>query len=164
MTPHLEKDGSPLVLHVIPSPRGRGAQHAARALVDRLDQPDGVRHRLLGLFDGPPEVEIDLALGHPAGNRPAQGFEPRLALRLRNLFTRLDPVAVVAHGGDAMKYALPAVIGTGRPLVYCVIGTYAGPPTSLHEWPWRKIMAHAELIVAVSDDVFDECTQRFAVP
>ena len=132
-------------------------------LVDRLDEPGVVRHRLLGLFDGPPEVEIDLALGHPAGSRPAEGFDPRLALRLRKLLARLDPAAVVAHGGDAMKYALPAVIGTGRPLVYCVIGTYAGPPTPLHEWLWRRIMAHAELVVAVGDEVLDECTGRFRV-
>jgi glycosyltransferase involved in cell wall biosynthesis len=163
LTPHLKKDQSPLVLHVIPSPRGRGAQHAARVLVDHLDDHNGVRHRLLGLFDGPPEVEVDVALGHPTGSRPAEGFNARVALRLRNLFSRLDPVVVVAHGGDAMKYALPAVIGTGRPLVYCVIGTYAGPPTPLHERPWRKIMAHAQLIVAVSDEVLDECTRRFGV-
>jgi glycosyltransferase involved in cell wall biosynthesis len=163
MTPHLGKDGGPLVLHVIPSPRGRGAQRAARVLVDRLDEPGVVRHRLLGLFDGPPEVEIDLAIGHPPGSRPAEGFEPRLALRLRRVVARLGPAAVVAHGGDAMKYALPAVIGTGRPLIYYVIGTYAGPPTLLHEWAWRRIMARADLVVAVGHEVLDECTGRFRV-
>ena len=163
MTAHLGEDESPLVVHVIPSPRGRGAQRAARILVDQLDEPGKVRHRLLGLFDGPPEVELDLALEHPAGNRTAQGFEPRLALRLRKVLAELDPVAVVAHGGDAMKYALPGVIGTGRPLVYCVIGTFAGRPTLLHVWPWRRIMARAELVVAVGDEVLDECIGRFRV-
>src|SRR5580700_7667821 len=158
MTPHLEKDGSPLVLHVIPSPRGRGAQHAARVLVDHLDDHNGVRHRLLGLFDGPPEVEVDVALGHPTGSRPAEGFNARVALRLRNLFSRLDPVVVVAHGGDAMKYALPAVIGTGRPLVYCVIGTFAGPSSTPRDFMWRRIMARADLVVAVGDEVREECT------
>ena len=40
MTAHLGNDeASPLVVHVIPSPRGRGAQRAARLLVDRLDEP-----------------------------------------------------------------------------------------------------------------------------
>src|ERR1035438_4815702 len=105
MTAHLGTD-SPLVVHVIPSPLGRGAQRAARILVDQLDEPGVVRHRLLGLFDGPPEVEIDLALGHFSGGRTAEGFQPRVALRLRNVLARLDPAAVVAHGGDAMKYAL----------------------------------------------------------
>jgi glycosyltransferase involved in cell wall biosynthesis len=163
MTAHLGEDGSPLVVHVIPSPRGRGAQRAARILVDQLDEPGKVRHRLLGLFDGPPEVELDLALDHPAGSRSAQGFESRLALRLRRVLAELNPVAVVAHGGDAMKYALPGVIGTGRPLVYCVIGTFAGRPTLLHVWPWRRIMARAALVVAVGAEVRDECTGRFRV-
>ena len=163
MTAHLETDGGPLVVHVIPSPLGRGAQHGARILVDRLDEPGGVRHRLLGLFDGPPRWQLDLALGHPRGSHPAEGFEPRLALRLRRMLARLDPAAVVAHGGDAMKYAVPAIVGTGRPLVYCVIGTYAGPPTPLHEWLWRRIMARADLVVAVGNEVLDECTGRFRV-
>jgi glycosyltransferase involved in cell wall biosynthesis len=163
MTAHLGEDESPLVVHVIPSPRGRGAQRAARILVDQLNEPGKVRHKLLGLFDGPPEVELDVALEQPAGNRIAQGFEPRLALRLRRVVAELDPVAVVAHGGDAMKYALPALIGTGRPLVYCVIGTFAGRPTLLHVWPWRRVMARAKLVVAVGNEVRDECTGRFRV-
>jgi glycosyltransferase involved in cell wall biosynthesis len=163
MTAHLGKDDCPLVVHVIPSPRGRGAQRAARILVDRLDEPGVVHHRLLGLFDGPPEVEIDVPLGQPGGSHPAEGFEPRLAFRLRKVLARLNPTAVVAHGGDAMKYAVPAVIGTGRSLVYCVIGTYAGSPAPMHVWLWRCIMARADLVVAVGDEVLDECTGRFRV-
>jgi glycosyltransferase involved in cell wall biosynthesis len=62
-----------------------------------------------------------------------------------------------------MKYALPGNIGTGRPLIYCVIGTYAGRPTLLHLWPWRRIMARADLIVAVGEEVLDECTGQFGV-
>jgi glycosyltransferase involved in cell wall biosynthesis len=163
MTPHAGMDGSLPVVHVIPSPRGRGAQLVARVLVDRLNELGPVPHRLLGLFDGPAEVEIDLALGHPAGSRPARGFDPRIALRLRKVLAHVQPSAIVAHGGDAMKYALPAVIGTGCPLVYCVIGTYAGPRSLLHEWAWRRIMAHAQLVVAVGEEVRDECTGRFRV-
>lgn len=163
MTSHLGEDQSPLVVHVIPSPRARGAQRAARSLVDQLDEPGHVRHRLLGLFDGPPEVELDLALEQPAGNRNAQGFEPRLALRLRKVLGQLHPAAVVAHGGDAMKYALPANIGTGRRLIYCVIGTYAGRPKQPHLWQWRRIMARADLVVAVGEEVLDQCTEQFGV-
>jgi glycosyltransferase involved in cell wall biosynthesis len=163
MDPHLEKDESPLVVHLIPTPRGRGAQRAARALVDRLDEPGVVRHRLLSLFDGSPEVEFDLAVRHSAGTRSAEGFDPFLVHRLRKVLNRLNPAAVVAHGGDPMKYALPAVIGTARPLVYCVIGTYAGRPSLLQEWGWRRIMGRAALVVAVGDEVLDECTGRFRV-
>jgi glycosyltransferase involved in cell wall biosynthesis len=108
-------------------------------------------------------VELDLALRHPAGNRNAQGFEPRLALRLRRVLAGLDPAAVVAHGGDAMKYALPANIGTGRPLIYCVIGTYAGRSTRIRLWPWKRVMTRADLVVAVGEEVLDECTGQFGV-
>jgi glycosyltransferase involved in cell wall biosynthesis len=163
MTADLGKEGGPLVLHVIPSPRGRGAQRAARLLVDRLDEPGVARHRLLALFDGPPEVEIDLPLGQHGGNHPAEGFDPRLAMRLRKALNRLRPAAVVAHGGDAMKYAVPAVIGTACPLVYCVIGTYAGSPAALRISAWQHMMARADLVVAVGDEVLEECTGRFQV-
>jgi glycosyltransferase involved in cell wall biosynthesis len=160
MTPRVADDGG--VVHVVPSPRGRGAQRAARILVDRLNQFGPPRHRLLALYDGPPEVETDLSLAHTSRRgRPAEGFDPRLALRLRTTLRRLHPAAVVAHGGDAMKYGLPAVIGSGTPLVYCVIGTYAGPETVPHVWVWKGIMTAASLVVAVGHEVAEECTGRF---
>jgi glycosyltransferase involved in cell wall biosynthesis len=164
MTPHFEEDCGPLVVHVIPSPRGRGAQRAARLLVDRLNEQHTLRHCLVGLFEGPPEVELDVAIRQPAGSRPAQGFDPRLAIRLRRLLARLKPAAVVAHGGDAMKYTMPALVGTGCPVVYCVIGTYAGGAGTMHELVWRHLMNRADLVVAVGDEVRDECTGRFRVP
>jgi glycosyltransferase involved in cell wall biosynthesis len=160
MTADLFDDHDQLVLHVIPSPRGRGAQRAARILVDRLDEPGTVRHRLLSLLHVPPEVKVDLTLGELASSRPA-GFQPQIALRLRRMVSRLDPVAVVAHGGDAMKYVVPALIGTGRPLVYCNIGTYSGPPARLHELAWRVISRRADIVVAVGNEVALECESRF---
>jgi glycosyltransferase involved in cell wall biosynthesis len=161
MTAHLGNHESPLVVHVIPSALGRGAQRAARILVDRLNEPGVVEHRLLALFDGTPDVDVDMSLGISAGSRPGKGLDPRLALKLRRFLAPLHPAAVVAHGGDAMKYALPAVIGTKSALVYCVIGTYAGRHTQFHEWPWRRIIARADLVVAVGDEVLDECIGRF---
>ena len=160
MTPRVADDGG--VVHVIPSPRGRGAQRAARILVDRLNQLGPPRHRLLALYDGPPEVDTDYSLAHTSKRgRPAEGFDPRLALRLRTTLSRMHPAAVVAHGGDAMKYVLPAVIGSGTPLVYCVIGTYAGPTRIPHVTMWKGIMAAASLVVAVGHEVAEECTGRF---
>jgi glycosyltransferase involved in cell wall biosynthesis len=156
-------DSGPLVVHIVPSPRGRGAEIAARMLVDQLNERGAARHRLLGLFAGPPEVTLDISLDHPGGNRATEGFEPRLALRLRKVLTHLDPVAVVACGGDAMKYAVAAVIGTSRPLIYCVIGTYMGPPTALRLSVWKHIMGRADLVVPIGDEVLDESIERFAV-
>ena len=163
MNAHLETSECPLVVHLIPSTLGRGAQHAARILVDRLDEPGVIRHKLLSLFAGPLEVEADLTLGHAAPGHTAEGFDLRVARALRTELGRLKPAAVVAHGGDPMKYAVPATIGTGRPLVYCVIGTYAGPRSPWREWVWRRTMSRADLVVAVGEEVREECTTRFGV-
>jgi glycosyltransferase involved in cell wall biosynthesis len=162
-TAEFEKSGDPMVVHIVPTPRGRGAQLGARILADRLDEPGVVRHALLGLIDGPPEVAVDLTLGYPPRSKPAEGFQPRLAHRLRKMLARVDPAVVVAHGGDAVKYAVPATLGTGRPLVYCVIGTFAGPSSTSRDFVWRRIMARANLVVAVGDEVLEECTGRFHV-
>jgi glycosyltransferase involved in cell wall biosynthesis len=153
------------VLHVIPSRRGRGAQRAARILVDRLNELGPPHHRLLALFDGSADVDADLSLAHRTKRgRQAEGFDPSLALRLRALLRRMHAVCVVAHGGDAMKYAVPALIGSRTPLVYCVIGTYAGPPAGLRTWIWKRIMASASMVVAVGNEVAEECTGRFGAP
>lgn len=162
MTPRFDEDDG--VVHIIPSPRGRGAQRAARMLVDGLNRLGPPRHSLLALFDGPPEVDTDLSLAHISKrDRPAEGFDPRLAMRLRSTIRRLRPVAIVAHGGDAMKYALPAVLGSGTPLVYCVIGTYAGTAFRPRVWMWKRTMASASLVVAVGHQVAEECMTRFGV-
>jgi glycosyltransferase involved in cell wall biosynthesis len=162
MTPRLAEVGG--VVHVIPSPRGRGAQRAARILVDRLNELGPPGHHLLALFDGPPEVDTDSSLAHMSKRgRPAEGFDPRLARRLRNTLRQVHPAAVVAHGGDAMKYAVSAVLGSGTPLVYCVIGTFAGPATSTRVWMWKRTMSLASLVVAVGQEVAQECTGRFGM-
>ncbi len=151
------------VLHIIPSRSGRGAQRAARILVDRLNELGPPHHRLLALFDGSAEVDADFSLSHKPkrGRQAAEMFDPTLALRLRTLLHRLHAVGVVAHGGDAMKYAVPALMGSRIPLVYCVIGTYAGPPAGLRAWLWKRIMASASMVVAVGNEVAQECTGRF---
>jgi len=160
----LDQDGA-LVLHVVATPRGRGALQFARMLADRLDEPGVVRHRVLSVFHGEEELEIDFYLGEPGGSHASEGFRPRVALRLRQELARLNPAVVVAHGGDAMKYVAPALFGTRRPLVYCVIGHYEGrrEPLPLREWAWRGLMARAAVVVAVSNEVFDECARRFGV-
>jgi len=101
----------PVVLHVIPTAAARGAQREARALATRLEVPGVRHHRLLSLFAGPRQVPVDLAIDHPGGERPAVGFDPRLVPRLRTVLRREAPTVVVAHGGDPLKYVVPAMIG-----------------------------------------------------
>jgi glycosyltransferase involved in cell wall biosynthesis len=155
----------PLVLHVIPTARARGAQREARALADELDTPGVRAHRLLTLFDGPAEVDTDLALGIDGGDAPAEGYDPRVVLALRSLVGRLDPVLVVAHGGDPLKYLVPAMLGTRRPLVYYAIGTFAGPrDRRLRVSMWRLLLRRVRAVAAEGDEVLRECTDLLGVP
>src|SRR5580700_7481807 len=112
----------PLVLHVIPTPTSRGAQREARALADQLDSPGVRRHRVLSLVSAvdknEDEVVVDYELGNGGGSASAVGFDPRLVVRLRRSLVRLAPVLVVAHGGEPLKYLVPALFPRRCPLAY----------------------------------------------
>ena len=154
----------PLVLHVIPTTLARGGQLEARALADRLDAP-GVRiHRVLSLFDGPPEVAADFSLAHRGRGEPGVGLALGLVARLRSTLGRLDPAVVVAHGSEPLKYVVPAMAGRRRPLVYYAIGTYSGSDRRLQLGLWRYLTARADLVAAEGEEVLEECVTRFGVP
>jgi glycosyltransferase involved in cell wall biosynthesis len=163
--------GNDLVLHVIPTRSGRGAQRSARELVDHLNAqanrapgyPRPLRHQLLCLLHGPPEVDVDVDLDHRARSRLANRLQPGLWPRLVRLLHDADPAAVVAHGSDPLKFLVLAMVVRRRPLVYCAIGTYSGPPDQLHIRRWRRFMNQADHLVAVGDEVLDECVTCFAV-
>jgi glycosyltransferase involved in cell wall biosynthesis len=155
----------PLVLHVIPTPAPRGAQREARALANELDAPGVRHHRVLGLFDGPPEVVVDYSLAFPASNHPGSGFDMRLVPPLHRQLKRLDPDVVVAHGSDSLKYLVPALVGRPTKLVYYAIGTYAGSPDRrLQVELWRFLSARADVVAACGEEVRGECIQLLKRP
>lgn len=147
----------PLVLHVIPTATARGAQREARALATRLDAPGTRRHRLLSLFDGEEQVPVDLALDHPGGERPAQGFDPRLVLRLRAALGRARPTVVVAHGGDPLKYLVPAMLGTRTALAYYATGTFEYAASAPRVALWRTLVGRTDVVAAEGDEVLEQC-------
>jgi glycosyltransferase involved in cell wall biosynthesis len=155
---------TPLVLHVIPTATARGAQREARALASRLDVPGVRHHRLMSLFAGPDQVPVDLALAHPGGDRPAQGFDPRLVLRLAAALRRTRPTVVVAHGGDPLKYLVPAMVGTRTPLAYYATGTFEHARSKARVALWRRLVGRAEVVAAEGDEVLDQCRHLFGVP
>jgi glycosyltransferase involved in cell wall biosynthesis len=164
MTEEWLQTGEPLVLHVIPTPLARGAQREARALADRLDRPGVRAHRVLSLFRGPPEVRPDISLGFDGGDAPAAGFDLRLVPKLHTALARLDPAVVVAHGGDPLKYLVPAMTTRRRPLAYYAIGTYAGPPRHRQILLWRRLLARADVVAAEGDEVRTQCIELMGVP
>lgn len=157
--------GVPLVLHVVPTAVARGAQREARALADGLQCRSGRRHQVVSLFAGPEQVPVDLSLGH-AWHRgePARGFDPSLARKLRRLLTAEAPAAVVAHGGDALKYVVPATIGGRTPVVYYATGTFEQPDKRTRVLLWRALVARAEVVAAEGDEVLAQCRDLLGVP
>jgi glycosyltransferase involved in cell wall biosynthesis len=154
----------PLVLHVIPTPVARGAQREARGLADQLDTPGVRAHRVLCLFDGPNEVRTDISLAFDGGLRPASGFDPRLVPQIRRALRQYKPEVVVAHGSDALKYLVPAMIGQPSRLIYYAIGVYAGDPTRrLQVALWRFLSSRADLVGACGREVYDEGIQLLKV-
>jgi glycosyltransferase involved in cell wall biosynthesis len=165
MTEHRQMTADPLVLHVIPTPVARGAQREARDLADQLNAPGVRSHRVLSLFDGPDEVRSDVSLHFAGGAVAARGYSIRLVPKLRSALEQLDPVLVVAHGSDPLKYLVPAMFGRRRPLAYYAIGTYAGRsgrPLQLRMW--RHLMARADVVAAEGYEVAAECTELLGVP
>ena len=150
------------VLHVLPSAIGRGAQLYARALVDLLDEPDQP-HRLMSIYEGDQGIHVDLSLGRPGGAAAAGGFDPRVALRLRRYCAERSPGVLVAHGGDPLKYLVAA--RPRVPIAYNAIGTVERSVHSrLRRELWRRLLARADVVAAVSEDVAEECRSLLNVP
>ncbi|CAN5742549.1 glycosyltransferase family 4 protein [soil metagenome] len=143
------------VVHVLPVDIPRGAQIYARQLADALDQPGG-RHRVLVIFEsGPGPLRPDIRLGVGGGRLRAIGGDPVAARRLRIALAREAPLAVVAHGGESLKYAAVAT-PAGVPLVYYKIGLSVGMVNPARRWLYRALMGRTQLIAAVSEEIARE--------
>ena len=158
----------PTVVHLLPYDLARGAQRYARALVDTLQsgpEPEA-SHVVMTLFAAESAVlRADVSLGVPRGPMRRLGLDPRAMLRLRRAIGRLAPIVVVAHGGEAAKYAALA-LPRRVPIVYLRIGT---AHRSLARRPLSRLLhSHfvnrAAAIAAVSSDVAAEVRDVFGVP
>jgi glycosyltransferase involved in cell wall biosynthesis len=141
------------VVHLIPTAIGRGAQVFARSLVDELGGPDA-GHLLVSMFTGPTDVPVDMALDIPDGGDP--GLNVGALRRVASNLRRFHSTVVVAHGGDAFKYA--ALSPYRCQLVYCVIGMWPyDSARRMQRMAWRALVRRARVLVPVSDDVARDC-------
>ena len=144
------------ILHVLPTDVARGAQTYAKAMRDKLDSTDSL-HRIVTIFRGPSaalEADADLGVSHAVGRR--LGFSPTALTRLRREVRRWGPQVVVAHGGEALKYAALAVRSPIK-LVYYKIGTSGellrNPVRRLfHRWLTNRV----HLVAGVSQEMVEE--------
>ena len=110
------------ILHVRPTDVARGAQMYAKAMRDSLDSAD-VEHRIVTIFrsrSASLRTDVDLAVSHGLGRR--LGFSPTALSRLRRKVKRWQPDVLVAHGGEALKYAAFVTTPPAK-LAYYKIGT-----------------------------------------
>ena len=152
------------VLHVVATNERRGAELFAVDLVRAL-RNEGLEQRVAVLratqgvvasFDAPTH-----ALG---GGRPVGRFGIARARSLRRLVRGWRPQVVQAHGGEALKYSVPATLGSGIPVVYRRIG-------SAHPWvtdPARRelygwLIRRAHLVISVSEVVRRETVEVYGV-
>lgn len=137
----------------MPSELGRGAQVYLGALCTLLDgAPD--EHLITTIFSSDGSEESGLASHHrlavPSGRLRRAGFDPRALLALTRHLRSLQPALIVAHGGEAMKYAV--LTPTPAPLVYYRIGTSA--PAARQGWRrilYRTLARRLAAVAAVSE-------------
>ena len=148
------------IAHLLPYDQPRGAQRYARELVSQFESGTD-RHVIVTLFEGTPSgLRPDIELGVKRGWLRTIGFDPLVVRRLRQTFRDLSPAIVVAHGGEAAKYA---AFGVGRtiPLIYLSIGSADSRLTRpVSRAMYRFYTGRSRLVVAVSQAVADEARHR----
>lgn len=151
------------VLHVLPNDQDRGAQVYARQLVDALALDSEHCHLIVTLFDSPDAAaRADIRLR--VSNGPLRrALDPRAVARLRRVI-RAEPAAlIVAHGGEALKYVVPAA---GRiPTIYYKVGLSSAEisrPCRRHLY--RNLSKRVTRVVGVSQAVADQAIELLGVP
>jgi glycosyltransferase involved in cell wall biosynthesis len=150
------------VVHVVPSELARGAQVYLRDLCQLLDgDPD--EHSVTTIFASPDStLGGHHALGVTSGRLRRAGLDPRALLSLAKHLRSLHPTLIVAHGGEAMKYA--ALTLTPAPVVYYRIGT--STVSARHGWRrllYRTLARRLAGIAAVSEDTAVEARELLGV-
>lgn len=159
------RDSRPLtVLHVVPRDQGRGGQVYAGQLRDALADHLTQNHRVVTLFASPDAAACaDIKLGARGGVLRRLGLDPVAVWRLRGAIRRHRADLVVAHGGEALKYVVPAA---GRvPTVYYKIGLSQAEVTRpLHKHLYRFLARKVTKVVGISHDVSDQVVSLLNVP
>jgi len=154
--------GRSVVLHVLPQDLNRGAQVYAGQLRDALRDDAEQEHLVVTLFGGPPGgAHPDLALDAPR-TPTRRALSPTALSRLYRLIRQRRPALVVAHGGEALKYVIPAAGRT--PTIYYKVGLSAREVNR----PARKALygalaRRASRVVGVSSAITDQVADLFGV-
>jgi glycosyltransferase involved in cell wall biosynthesis len=163
----LRRSGGTLrVLHVVATGQRRGAEIFTADLVGALAER-GVEQSVAVLRGGlaVPYRAPTTMLGADRRVLPGVNVSVAGVRALRQAIRRWDPDVLQAHGGETLKYAVPAAAGTRAQLVYRKIGS---TPRAISRGPrrllYRRLMGRAARVVAVADAVREETIEVFSLP
>jgi glycosyltransferase involved in cell wall biosynthesis len=156
------------VLHVVATGQRRGAEIFTADLVGALAGA-GVEQSVAVLRAGDglavPYPAPTTSLGADRRVLPGVNLSPAGVGALRRAIHRWDPDIVQAHGGETLKYAVPAARGTRAQIIYRRIGS---APRALARGPrrllYRRLMGRAARVVAVAEAVRQETLEVFGLP
>lgn len=152
------------VLHVLPHDQGRGAQVYAGQLRDALRDDPAQAHKIVILFESEDAAaRADMKLGVKPGALRRGGLDPRALVRLRRMIRRGGVSLVVGHGGEALKYVIPAA-GSASTIYYKVGLSSSEIERPLHMRLYRWLSNKADRVVAVSSAVAQQVADDFRVP
>lgn len=153
------------VVHLVATRQRRGAEIFAADLVDQLAR-EGVDQRVVALRDRDGDAILFNAptLVLEAGSSGPLRVHLRGILRLRRLLRSWGTTVLQAHGGEALKYAVPAVLGGRAAVSYRRIGSTSERSVgAVRSAGLHRLIRRAGIVIAVSEAARHEVVQRFGV-
>jgi glycosyltransferase involved in cell wall biosynthesis len=154
------------VLHVVASDQRRGAEVFAADLVRALGEQE-VSQQVAVLRSGHGGVDyeaplVDLRATHLL---PGLRMDPGAVVGLSRVVRSRKPDVVQVHGGEALKYAVGATLGSRTPIVYRRIGSAPSwISKGLRRRLYGALMRRPARIVALAEAVRRETMSLFGVP
>ncbi len=151
------------VVHLIPHAINRGGPLYARDLSLRLTEKNAGHNLLMTIFSAESDFKPDVALDVPPGLGRRIGYQIAARHHLREWVRLHSPSVVVAHGGEALKYAATSRLEC--PLIYYRIGLSSkelGRPVS--RALYRFLCQRVNFAVGISREVVDQLATTLVVP
>jgi glycosyltransferase involved in cell wall biosynthesis len=155
------------LLHVVNTRQFRGGERLASELI-RAFKPTGVSQRVVVIADSANrgiryEAPTRL-LGSDGWSIPALRVRPGAVWALGGIIRDWRPDLVHAHGGDTLKYLIPAALGRRARIVYGKIGlTPLSVSRGLKRHVHGELMRRTDRVVAVAHAVRREVVESFRV-
>lgn len=148
------------ILHVVASGQRRGAEIFTSELIGALNH-FGPSQRVAVLHGAEPIAVRYQAPTAVLGSTDHAPVDPRILMALRRIVGSWRPEVVQAHGGEALKYCVPATAGRRTLVVYRRWGSSAAQGTRRLVYGW--LMRRADRVVAVADVIRRETVELFGV-